>query len=36
MDGVRLVVTLVLALLWAPAMAAEYPAPKQGEWVARD
>ena len=30
------VCALVASLLALPALAADYPAPKQGEWVARD
>ncbi len=32
----RVLVTLVLALFAMPAIAADYPAPRTGEWVARD
>jgi homoserine O-acetyltransferase/O-succinyltransferase len=32
----RMLVALVLALFAAPAIAADYPAPQTGEWVARD
>ncbi len=32
----RVLVALVLAVFAAPAIAADYPAPKTGEWVARD
>ena len=31
-----IVVAIVLALLSLPAAAADYPAPKQGDWIARD
>jgi hypothetical protein len=30
------IVVLVLALLSLPAAAADYPPPKQGDWIARD
>jgi homoserine O-acetyltransferase len=33
---IRAIVGLALALMWVPASAADYPAPKQGEWIARD
>jgi homoserine O-acetyltransferase/O-succinyltransferase len=36
MIRVHLAVAFVLALIAAPAVAADYPAPKQGDWVARD
>src|SRR4029453_18943405 len=32
----RVLVALILALIAAPAIAADYPAPKTGEWVAKD
>jgi len=32
----RVVVALVLAFFAAPAIAADYPAPKAGEWIAKD
>jgi homoserine O-acetyltransferase len=32
----RVLVALILAFIAAPAIAADYPAPKAGEWVARD
>src|SRR6201991_3984716 len=32
----RVLVALVLALFAVPALAADYPAPKTGEWIARD
>ena len=32
----RVLVALILALFGAPAVAADYPAPKTGEWVAKD
>jgi homoserine O-acetyltransferase len=32
----RVLVALILALFTAPAIAADYPAPKTGEWVAKD
>jgi homoserine O-acetyltransferase/O-succinyltransferase len=32
----RVLVALILAFITAPAIAADYPAPKTGEWVARD
>jgi len=32
----RVLVALILAFIAAPAVAADYPAPKTGEWVARD
>jgi homoserine O-acetyltransferase/O-succinyltransferase len=32
----RVLVALVLAFIAAPAIAADYPAPKTGEWVAKD
>ena len=36
MIRVRVAVAFVLALIAAPAVAADYPAPKQGDWIARD
>jgi hypothetical protein len=36
MIRVRVAVAFVLALVAAPAVAADYPAPKQGDWIARD
>jgi homoserine O-acetyltransferase len=33
---IRIVFALIVAFIAAPAMAADYPAPKTGEWVARD
>ena len=36
MNRVHRVVALVLAFIASPAVAADYPAPKQGEWVAKD
>ena len=36
MIHVRVAVAFVLALIAAPAVAADYPAPKQGDWIARD
>ncbi len=36
MIRVHVAVAFVLALIAAPAVAADYPAPKQGDWVARD
>ena len=36
MSRLRIAVTVVLALIWTPAIAADYPPPKQGEWIARD
>src|SRR6187551_81927 len=36
MRRVQAVVALILAFIAAPAFAADYPAPKQGEWIARD
>jgi homoserine O-acetyltransferase len=36
MIRVRVAVALVLALIAAPAVAADYPAPEQGDWIARD
>jgi homoserine O-acetyltransferase/O-succinyltransferase len=32
----RVLVALILAFIAAPAVAADYPAPKTGEWVAKD
>jgi homoserine O-acetyltransferase len=32
----RVLVALILAFIAAPAIAADYPAPKTGEWVAKD
>ena len=32
----RVLVALILALFAVPAIAADYPAPKAGEWIARD
>jgi len=36
MTRVNRVVALILAFIATPAFAADYPAPKQGEWIARD
>ena len=36
MIRIRVAVAFVLALIAAPAVAADYPAPKQGDWIARD
>src|SRR5947207_11792355 len=36
MRKLRLLVSMALFLFALPAFAAEYPAPKDGEWVARD
>jgi homoserine O-acetyltransferase/O-succinyltransferase len=36
MIRVRVAVAFVLALIAAPAVAADYPAPKQGDWIAHD
>ena len=36
MSRVHGIVVLVLALLSMPAAAADYPSPKQGDWIARD
>jgi homoserine O-acetyltransferase len=36
MIRVHVAVAFVLALIAAPAVAADYPAPKQGDWIARD
>jgi homoserine O-acetyltransferase/O-succinyltransferase len=36
MTRVRVAVAFVLALVAVPAVAADYPAPKQGDWIARD
>lgn len=36
MNGWRIAAAALLALVALPAMAADYPAPKQGEWIARD
>ena len=36
MVRVRGIVALILALMAAPAFAADYPPPKHGEWIARD
>ena len=36
MIRVRVAVAFILALIAAPAVAADYPVPKQGDWVARD
>ena len=36
MNGWRIAAAALLAFLVLPAMAADYPAPKQGEWIARD
>jgi homoserine O-acetyltransferase/O-succinyltransferase len=36
MIRVHVAVAFVLVLIAAPAVAADYPAPKQGDWVARD
>ena len=36
MIRVHVAVAFVLALIAAPAVAADYPAPKQGDWIAKD
>ena len=36
MNRLRVAVLIILAMISTPAMAADYPAPKQGEWIARD
>ena len=36
MNGWRIAAAALLALVGLPAMAADYPAPRQGEWIARD
>jgi homoserine O-acetyltransferase len=36
MIRVHVAVAFVLVLIAAPAVAADYPAPKQGDWIARD
>lgn len=36
MNRLRVAVLIILAMISAPATAADYPAPKQGEWIARD
>jgi homoserine O-acetyltransferase len=36
MNRFHVVVAFIVAFIGAPAMAADYPQPKQGEWVARD
>ena len=36
MMHVHVIVAFVLAFIAAPAVAADYPPPKQGEWIARD
>jgi homoserine O-acetyltransferase len=36
MARVHVIVAFVLAFIVAPALAADYPAPKQGEWIAKD
>src|SRR5436853_6277227 len=36
MNRICMAVAIVLAFIAAPAVAADYPAPKQGEWVAKD
>jgi homoserine O-acetyltransferase len=36
MNRLRIAVLLILAMIPAPATAADYPAPKRGEWIARD
>src|ERR1700730_2524303 len=36
MIRVHVAVAFVLVLIAAPAVAADYPAPKQGDWVTRD
>jgi homoserine O-acetyltransferase/O-succinyltransferase len=36
MNRVHMAVALILAFIAGPAVAADYPAPKQGEWIAKD
>ena len=36
MNRLRVAVLIILAMISTPATAADYPAPKQGEWIARD
>jgi homoserine O-acetyltransferase len=36
MDFSRAVLSVILAMSSVTAMAADYPAPKQGDWIARD
>jgi homoserine O-acetyltransferase/O-succinyltransferase len=36
MNRVRVVVFLALLMAFGPAVAADYPPPKQGEWIAKD
>lgn len=36
MNRICMVVAVVLALIAGPALAADYPAPKTGEWIAKD
>src|SRR5882672_3033994 len=36
MTRVHIVFALILAFIAAPAVAADYPAPRQGEWIAKD
>jgi homoserine O-acetyltransferase/O-succinyltransferase len=35
-DELKTIGTLVLAILCVPASAADYPTPREGEWVARE
>lgn len=36
MNRLRVAVLIILAMISTPAAAADYPAPKHGEWIARD
>src|SRR5438105_15212926 len=36
MNPIRIAAALAFALISVPAPAADYPAPKEGDWVARD
>src|SRR5215468_1138323 len=36
MKRLRVVVAFIAALIAAPVLAADYPAPRQGEWIAKD
>src|SRR3982074_588403 len=36
MNRIRIAVAIVLAVIAEPVFGADYPAPKQGEWIAKD
>ena len=36
MKFLRVALSAAFALTWSAALAADYPAPKQGDWIAKD